>query len=134
MSAAASHNPKREKMEELMKQGMSREEAYEQVFGVEPRKIGGNRPQKPGSADTDGETGTENLTEDEIKDIVTEDSTPDRFAGVTFASPEARALADENKKLMGGHFTAYEPSGANGDTKADVQAIIDELNKGEVIE
>lgn len=74
MSAASNHNPKRAQMEELMRQGVERDEAYKQVFGYEPRNKGGNRPQIPGSADTEGRTGeTENLTEDELEQIVTED-------------------------------------------------------------
>jgi hypothetical protein len=37
-------NPQREKMEELIKHGMSRDEAYKEVFGVDPRNVQGLTP------------------------------------------------------------------------------------------
>jgi len=53
-------NPKRDEMERLMKEGMSRDEAYRTVFGHEPPDTATNKPEQHKQA------ATENRTEDEI--------------------------------------------------------------------
>lgn len=138
MSPAA-QNPKRDEMERLMKGGMSRDEAFKQVYKTNP----------PETATTKNSAGlintlrgnTENRTQEEIDEDEEMKSKAeiDRFEGVDFASHEARELALSSDNLTKEQILEMEASGASGGyTKADIQELIDSLvdenNSEEVVE